>query len=69
MVTFVSSCLCEAGFSALVCTGPIPLRDCAQFLSKLWEKTSKPDEFQTVHIAGYAATTPAAPDAGELVGG
>ncbi|XP_038834466.1 snake venom serine protease PTLE1-like [Salvelinus namaycush] len=28
-------------------------------------KTSKPKEFQTVQIAGYAATPPAAPEAGE----
>ncbi|XP_041725659.1 kallikrein-8-like [Coregonus clupeaformis] len=44
---------------------PISLGDCAQFLAKLRGKTSKPEEFQTVQIAGYAATTPAAPDAGE----
>eukprot|EP00063_Salmo_salar_P068811 XP_014043646.1 PREDICTED: thrombin-like enzyme cerastocytin [Salmo salar] len=44
---------------------PINLGDCAQFFAKIQGKTSKPKEFQTVQIAGYDATTPAAPDAGE----
>jgi secreted trypsin-like serine protease len=43
---------------------PIPLGDCTQFLATFRGKTSKPEEFQTVQIAGFAATAPAAPDAG-----
>ncbi|XP_055768811.1 thrombin-like enzyme flavoxobin [Salvelinus fontinalis] len=44
---------------------PIPLGDCANMFSKLMGKTLKPKVFQTVQIAGYVATPPAAPEAGE----